>query len=216
MTDPDLNTLALGTDLTTLGLNLSSTEVLYATFAYPCANDSPVRLDGSADYVLPFCYYMAPPALKTSHLTKFTLETLFYIFYNMPKDTLQIYAARELYQREWRYHKEIQLWFTRQTNNANNNSPTNNTQQQQEQDRDSNNNNSRGGTEASMNNINLNKQQSGALSVTVSGSGSSSSSVDSGLSYVFFDVTSWETRLFRDPHLLQPQKFLTEEELAII
>ena len=27
MTDPDLNTLALGTDLTTLGLNLNSTEV---------------------------------------------------------------------------------------------------------------------------------------------------------------------------------------------
>ena len=28
MTDPDLNTLALGTDLTTLGLNLNSPEYL--------------------------------------------------------------------------------------------------------------------------------------------------------------------------------------------
>ena len=54
MTDPDLNTLALGTDLTTLGLNLSSTEVLYATFAYPASATSPC-ITGPADYVLPYC-----------------------------------------------------------------------------------------------------------------------------------------------------------------
>lgn len=54
MTDPDLNTLALGTDLTTLGLNLSSTEVLYATFAYPASPQSPC-ISGPADYVLPYC-----------------------------------------------------------------------------------------------------------------------------------------------------------------
>lgn len=112
MTDPNLNTLALGTDLTTLGLNLNSTEVLYATFAYPCV-DQPTRRE--SDYVLPYCYYMQPPALKTSHLSKFQLGTLFYIFYNMPKDTLQVYAAKELFNRDWRYHKEFQLWFTRDT-----------------------------------------------------------------------------------------------------
>jgi hypothetical protein len=69
-------------------------RVLYSTFAYPCI-DVPVRRE--PDYVLPYCYYMQPPALKTSHLAKFQLETLFYIFYNMPKDTLQVYAAKELY-----------------------------------------------------------------------------------------------------------------------
>lgn len=110
MTDPDLNTLALGTDLTTLGLNLNSTEVLYATFAYPTM-DVPTRRE--AEYVLPYCYYMQPPALKTSHLSKFKVETLFYIFYSMPKDTLQVFAAKELYNRGWRYHKELKLWFTR-------------------------------------------------------------------------------------------------------
>lgn len=110
MTHPDLNTLALGTDLTTLGLNLNSSDVLYATFAYPSL-DAPTRRD--PDFVLPYCYYMQPPALKTSHLSKFQLETLFYIFYNMPKDTLQVYAAKELYNRDWRYHKELKLWFTR-------------------------------------------------------------------------------------------------------
>merc|ERR1712087_845771 len=62
---------------------------------------------------LPQCYYMQPPALKTGHFSKFQLETLFYIFYNMPRDTLQAYAATELYNRDWRYHKDLTLWFTR-------------------------------------------------------------------------------------------------------
>jgi len=59
------------------------------------------------------CYYMQPPALKTGHLSKFQLETLFYIFYALPKDVLQAYAAQELYTREWRYHADLRLWFKR-------------------------------------------------------------------------------------------------------
>jgi CCR4-NOT transcription complex subunit 2 len=110
MTDQDLNTLALGTDLTTLGLNLNSTECLYATFASPWA-DAPAQRD--PEFSLPPCYYMQPPALKTGHFSKFQLETLFYIFYNMPRDTLQAYAATELYNRDWRYHKDLKLWFTK-------------------------------------------------------------------------------------------------------
>lgn len=61
------------------------------------------------------CYYMQPPALKTGHLSKFQLETLFYIFYALPKDVLQAYAAQELYTREWRYHTESKVWFKRAT-----------------------------------------------------------------------------------------------------
>jgi CCR4-NOT transcription complex subunit 2 len=56
---------------------------------------------------------MQAPALKTGHLSKFQLETLFYIFYSLPKDVLQAYAAQELYTREWRYHGELKLWFKR-------------------------------------------------------------------------------------------------------
>jgi len=55
MTNPDLNTLALGTDLTTLGLNLNSTESLYSTFASPWA-DGPSRRE--PEFSLPMCYYM--------------------------------------------------------------------------------------------------------------------------------------------------------------
>jgi len=158
MTDPDLNTLALGTDLTTLGLNLNSTDVLYATFAYPCS-EVPTRRE--PDYVLPYCYYMQPPALKTSHLAKFQLETLFYIFYNMPKDTLQVYAAKELYNRGWMYHKELKLWFTRPP---------------------------------------IDKSKADGEKEASQG-------------YVYFDVNSWERRLFLDSSLPGGAKFMSEEEL---
>mmetsp|Transcript_18801 Transcript_18801/g.61581 ORF Transcript_18801/g.61581 Transcript_18801/m.61581 type:complete len:159 (-) Transcript_18801:530-1006(-) len=83
MTNADLNTLALGSDLTTLGLNLNSSECLYSTFASPWAEAPTTR---EPQFSLPLCYYMQPPPLKTSHLSKFQLETLFYIFYAMPKD----------------------------------------------------------------------------------------------------------------------------------
>ncbi len=46
-------------------------------------------------------------------LSLFSDETLFYIFYSITKDALQLAAASELYAREWRYHKELKLWFTR-------------------------------------------------------------------------------------------------------
>eukprot|EP00753_Platysulcus_tardus_P017316 PLAT6362.1.p1 GENE.PLAT6362.1~~PLAT6362.1.p1 ORF type:complete len:590 (-),score=218.67 PLAT6362.1:93-1769(-) len=112
MTDPDLNTLALGIDLTTLGLNLNSPESLYATFASPWA-DKPSAAD--PEFCLPQCYYQQPPVLKTSHFRKFQLESLFYIFYAMPRDVMQAYAAEELYRRDWRYHTELKLWFSRAT-----------------------------------------------------------------------------------------------------
>jgi len=110
MTNPDLNTLALGSDLTTLGLNLNSAECLYSTFASPWAEAPTMR---EPQFSLPMCYYMQPPPLKTSHLSKFQLETLFYIFYAMPKDVLQAYSAQELYNREWQYHQDMKLWFKR-------------------------------------------------------------------------------------------------------
>ena len=53
----------------------------------------------------------SPPSRRAT--SPFQLETLFYIFYNMPRDTLQAYAATELYNRDWRYHKDLKLWFTR-------------------------------------------------------------------------------------------------------
>ena len=110
MSDPDKNTLSLGSDLTSLGLNLNSSDSLYNNFASPWS-DKPTTLE--PQYQLPMCYYMQPPALKTGHLSKFQLETLFHIFYALPCDVLQAYSAQELYARHWRYHVELKLWFRR-------------------------------------------------------------------------------------------------------
>ncbi|OAY51743.1 probable NOT transcription complex subunit VIP2 isoform X2 [Manihot esculenta] len=114
MSDPDLTSLALGIDLTTLGLNLNSTENLHKTFGSPWS-DEPAK--GDPDFSVPQCYYAKqPPVLHQGYFSKFTVETLFYIFYSMPKDEAQLYAANELYNRGWFYHKEHRLWFIRVPN----------------------------------------------------------------------------------------------------
>jgi len=110
MTDADRNSLALGSDLTMLGLSLGSSEQIYNTFSSPWSESVATK---EPHYQLPMCYYMQPPLLKTGHLSKFQLETLFYIFYALSKDVLQAYAAQELYTREWRYHGDLKLWFKR-------------------------------------------------------------------------------------------------------
>jgi len=50
--------------------------------------------------------------LKPQYFGKFSNETLFYIFYYMPKDTLHLLAAEELYKRKWRYNTDHTIWFT--------------------------------------------------------------------------------------------------------
>lgn len=119
----DANMLSIGVDLTMLGLDLNSPEPLYKSFSSPWEGGQG-GVPGTGDvtgtsqkseepeYKLPTCYYMQPPALKNSHFTKFQLETLFYVFYNMPRDILQVLAAIELYTRKWMYHKDLKLWFT--------------------------------------------------------------------------------------------------------
>ncbi|XP_057509394.1 probable NOT transcription complex subunit VIP2 isoform X2 [Actinidia eriantha] len=114
MSDPALTSLALGIDLTTLGLNLNSAENLHKNFGSPWS-DEPAK--GDPEFSVPQCYYAKPtPALTESAFVKFPLDTLFYIFYSMPKDEAQLYAANELYNRAWFYHREVRLWFTRVSN----------------------------------------------------------------------------------------------------
>lgn len=55
-----------------------------------------------------------PPA-ASSKIGQFSDETLFYIFYTQPRDFLQEAAAAELYRHNWRYHKELRLWLTKET-----------------------------------------------------------------------------------------------------
>ncbi|XP_052884191.1 probable NOT transcription complex subunit VIP2 isoform X4 [Gossypium arboreum] len=114
MTNPDLTSLALGIDLTTLGLNLNSSENLHKTFGSPWS-DEPAK--GDPEFTVPQCYYAKQqPALHQGYFSKFTVDALFYIFYSMPKDEAQLYAANELYNRGWFYHKEFRFWFMRVPN----------------------------------------------------------------------------------------------------
>ncbi|XP_013738372.2 probable NOT transcription complex subunit VIP2 isoform X1 [Brassica napus] len=110
-TKPDLTSLALGIDLTTLGLDLNSTGKLYKTFASPWTNE-PAKTE--VEFTVPSCYYATPPPpLTRASFKRFSFELLFYTFYSMPKDEAQLYAADELYERGWFYHKEHKLWFFR-------------------------------------------------------------------------------------------------------
>ena len=50
---------------------------------------------------------MNPPRLQPGHFAKFQLETLMYVFYSMPGDEAQVFAADELAVRGWWFHMEF-------------------------------------------------------------------------------------------------------------
>ena len=108
----DLNILAGGIDLTTLGLSLNSPQNLHKTFYSPWSDASnPLqRLPPMKE--IPDCF-INHPTPEMILLEKLDTETLIYTFYDMPRDEMQLRAAQELYKRDWRYHKELQLWFSR-------------------------------------------------------------------------------------------------------
>ena len=109
--DVDLSTLALGTDLTTLGMgNLNSQEPLYKTFGSPFA-EAPCRPE--PDLVTPACYLQQPPHLSPALFGRLSAECLLYVFYSSPGEDLQLAAAEELAQRGWMWHKELKAWLQR-------------------------------------------------------------------------------------------------------
>lgn len=77
MSEPDVTSLALGIDLTTLGLNLNSRENLYKTFGSPWS-DAPAK--GDPEYTLPQCYVQPAPRLQQSFFFKISRgDTFLYI-----------------------------------------------------------------------------------------------------------------------------------------
>lgn len=112
-TDPNLVSLALGQDLTALGLNLNSPDNLYPTFGGPWA-EMPCRPQ-DIDYHVPPEYLInhgIRDKLAQIKLTRYKDDLLFYMFYTNAGDVLQLAAAAELYTREWRYHMEEKVWIT--------------------------------------------------------------------------------------------------------
>lgn len=60
---------------------------------------------------MPTCYQHKPPRLQAGYFSKFQQDTLFYIFYSMPGDEAQLFAADELSSRGWWYHKQAKVSF---------------------------------------------------------------------------------------------------------
>ncbi|KAI9442976.1 hypothetical protein H4582DRAFT_1921664 [Lactarius indigo] len=115
--DPDQALLSVGTDLGTMGLDMQQQGNLYSTFITPWA-DSSAAHTVEPDFHLPGCYNVQPPAPGPGKAAAFSDETLFFMFYSSPRDTLQEVAAQELYNRNWRYHKELRIWLTKESGTA--------------------------------------------------------------------------------------------------
>uniref|UniRef100_A0A672RNJ6 CCR4-NOT transcription complex subunit 2 n=1 Tax=Sinocyclocheilus grahami TaxID=75366 RepID=A0A672RNJ6_SINGR len=113
-TDPGMVHLALGSDLTTLGLNLNSPENLYPKFASPWAS-APCRPQ-DIDFHVPSEYLTnihIRDKLAAIKLGRYGEDLLFYLYYMNGGDLLQLLSAVELFNRDWRYHKEERVWITR-------------------------------------------------------------------------------------------------------
>ena len=117
---PAARTLMRGVDLPTLGINMGSQEPLLQTYPGPWAspNAAPLRpLD--SEYTIPDCYTVKKIAPLSSRITGFVDETLFFIFYTMPRDFIQMQVATELVARKWRYHMREKQWLTRDDGSPN-------------------------------------------------------------------------------------------------
>lgn len=103
---------------------------LYPSFAGPFADVGSRPMQ--PDYKLPECYVVDNVHRVTDKVPSFHDETLFFIFYTQTRDILQELAATELCvshtfllssgsfsnamtrtNRNWRYHKELRMWLTK-------------------------------------------------------------------------------------------------------
>ncbi|XP_063696534.1 regulator of gene activity [Culicoides brevitarsis] len=112
--DPNLVSLAMGQDLTALGLNLNSSENLYPSFGGPFC-DAPARPQ-DIDFNVPPEYLInssIKEKLSPVTLKKYKDDLLFFLFYTNVGEFIQLSAAAELYNRDWRYHTEEKVWITR-------------------------------------------------------------------------------------------------------
>lgn len=95
--DPNLVTLAMGEDLTALGLNLNSQDNLYPNFGGPFV-DQPCRPQDIDFHVPPEYLVNLSIREKLSGLTlkKYKDDLLFFLFYTSVGDVMQLAAAAEL------------------------------------------------------------------------------------------------------------------------
>lgn len=115
--DKDTKDLVLGSNISSSShrSNQVPSGLLFSNFDSPWTDSSPYEtISPDSPYSLPPCYTVNSPPPATKKMNFFSEETLFYIFYALPKDLLQEAAAQELFNRDWRYHKELKLWVTKE------------------------------------------------------------------------------------------------------
>ncbi|KAI1850083.1 hypothetical protein JX266_004462 [Neoarthrinium moseri] len=108
---PDYSSAVTGVDPNQLGLNLQSSEPI-STQIYSLFNDAPPRPAIPA-FRLPECYSVTNVQPLENKIQSFNEETLMWIFYSCPGDVKQHLAAAELNNRNWRWHKRLQIWLTK-------------------------------------------------------------------------------------------------------
>lgn len=110
---PDYHAMVVGMDPTSLGLDMGSQEP-FSTQIYSLFDDAPPRpTANTGKFRLPDCYSVTNVQPIESKIQSFNEETLFWIFYSCPADVKQQMAAVELHSRNWRWHKKLQVWLTK-------------------------------------------------------------------------------------------------------
>ncbi|KAJ2979439.1 hypothetical protein NQ176_g3250 [Zarea fungicola] len=110
---PDYHALVVGMDPNSLGLDLQSPEPI-STQVYSLFDDNlPKPTVKGSKFRLPDCYNVTNVQPIETKTPSFNEETLFWIFYSCPADIKQQMAAQELHTRNWRWHRKLQIWLTK-------------------------------------------------------------------------------------------------------
>lgn len=111
----NLTPLQRGIDPNMLGVDLMSKKKLLNTFSSPWIETS--RSDVEPIFTIPSSFKGIEMKVPLEQrIQSFNDQTLFFIFYSKPRDSIQELAARELQERNWKYHKELQVWLTKDPN----------------------------------------------------------------------------------------------------
>ncbi|RDW79723.1 hypothetical protein BP6252_04361 [Coleophoma cylindrospora] len=108
---PDYAAVVAGTEFNTMGFDLEEREPIssqiYSLF------DNELARPTVPSFTNPECYRVHNVASVDSKMPNFNDESLLFMFYNNPNDIQQVMAAQELNNRNWRFHKKLQLWLTK-------------------------------------------------------------------------------------------------------
>ncbi|OMJ93046.1 hypothetical protein SteCoe_4132 [Stentor coeruleus] len=108
--DDDKTLLAKGKDLSSMEISKKNQECLSSYMSHALA-DNEIEAPELPEYNLPTSYYITKPILRFKMIKNYNVETLFYVFYNIPGEIVQSYVAEELYRRDWVYDPNKQLWY---------------------------------------------------------------------------------------------------------